>query len=238
MKNTKIYLVLLIFSSFQFDEIHSDCGCNKLKRNEQKYETQNKQNAEECLNEANEEKESQLKNLMHDDVDDMALIPGGEYAIGTNRPFFVEDKESPERTVVIVEFYIDKYEVSNQRFKEFVDATNYVTDAEKFGDSFIFKGLISAEVQKRYVDYRVANAPWWYKINNTDWKHPEGEKSNIRDRMNHPVVHVSWRDAVAYCDWTDKRLPTEAEWEVACQGGKKRKLFPWGNKLKPKDRHW
>lgn len=77
----------------------------------------------------------------------------------------------------------------------------------------------------------------WYKIKGASWKNPEGPESNIDDRLTHPVIHVSWKDAVNYCQWKNKRLPSEAEYEAACRGGKRGKLFPWGNKLMPKDEH-
>lgn len=114
--------------------------------------------------------------------DSLAIIPGGTVTIGTNSAIFHEDNESPEKTEKIKDFYIDKYEVSNDKFAKFVSATGYVTDAEKFGDSFVFKGLISKEMQEKYVDFRVASATWWYKIDKVDWRHPEGPDSNIHGK--------------------------------------------------------
>ncbi|XP_069793028.1 formylglycine-generating enzyme isoform X7 [Narcine bancroftii] len=109
--------------------------------------------------------------------------------------------------------------------------------AETFGDSFVFEGLLSDKV-KNSITQAVAAAPWWLPVKNASWNHPEGPDSNITKRMDHPVVHISWHNAVAYCTWAGKRLPTETEWEYACRGGLENRLFPWGNKLHPKGQHY
>lgn len=212
-------------------QTYSDCGCSKANREEraEKYERSVDEGG-------NHKHDSVLKHAK--DFDKMSLIPAGTYFIGTDEPVFETDGEGPEREVKVDKFYLDKYEASNSDFEEFVKASGYKTEAETFGDSFVFKSLISKEMQDEYEDFRVLQAPWWYKVKGVNWKAPEGPGSEIAGRMNHPVVHVSWNDAAAYCKWRSKRLPTEAEWEVACRGGKKRKLFPWGNKLMPNDKHW
>ena len=79
----------------------------------------------------------------------------------------------------------------------------------------------------------VAQAPWWRKVERADWRHPEGPQSSLEGRGNHPVVHASWDDALAYCTWTGTRLPTEAEWEFAARGGLEGKVFPWGDEREP-----
>ncbi|XP_011313880.1 sulfatase-modifying factor 1 [Fopius arisanus] len=167
---------------------------------------------------------------------EMILIEGGVYSIGTDNPILVVDGEGPKRRVVLDNFYMDKYEVSNRNFEIFVEATGYRTEAEKFGNSFVFEGLLSEGVKEGIAE-AVAQAPWWLPVVKADWRHPEGVDSTIQDRMDHPVIHVSWNDASAFCKWAGKRLPTEAEWEVACRGGLNERLYPWGNKLMPNHKH-
>lgn len=242
MNTSRSLFVFIAFVVFCVDKFECDCGCNKFERKEpdrRDNAIENEIDGKLSTSTAPIDQSSQTMQLMHGiDDTDMALIPAGEYIVGTNEPFFQTDREFPERIVQLDEFFIDKYEVSNGDFSKFVTDTNYVTEAETFGDSFVFEGFIPDDVRRQYHDYRVASAPWWYKINGTNWKHPEGPQSNIDDRSNHPVVHVSWKDSLAYCQWKEKRLPTEDEWEAACRGGKKRKLFPWGNKFDAKDQHW
>ncbi|XP_065579791.1 formylglycine-generating enzyme-like isoform X2 [Artemia franciscana] len=133
-------------------------------------------------------------------------------------------------------FEVDEAEVTNGEFSEFVSRTGYKTEAEHFGSSFVFKGQLSSRLFEEHHSVVLA-APWWVNIPGASWKHPEGINSTIKDKLHHPVVHVSWNDAAEYCKFKNKRLPTESEWEVACQGGKRKRLFPWGNKLLPKNQH-
>ncbi|KAK2168335.1 hypothetical protein LSH36_18g11060 [Paralvinella palmiformis] len=162
----------------------------------------------------------------------MAFVRGGTFQMGIERPIIQLDGEGPVRMVTVGSFYMDKYEVSNAEFELFVNSTGYVTEAETFGDSFVMETMLSDEV-KSAITQAVAEAPWWLPVKGADWRHPFGPDTNIKKSMSHPVLHVSWNDAVKFCQWAGKRLPTEAEWEYACRDGKKDRLFPWGNKENP-----
>jgi formylglycine-generating enzyme len=165
----------------------------------------------------------------------MVQVPGGEFRMGSEDSFaYPEDGEGPTREVELSPFWIDACAVTNARFGAFVDETAYVTEAERFGWSFVFGGLLPDDFAPTEA---VALAPWWRKVGGADWLHPEGQESNLDERAEHPVVHVSWNDADAYCGWAGKRLPTEAEWERAARGGLDGKVFPWGDELEPEGEH-
>jgi sulfatase modifying factor 1 len=168
----------------------------------------------------------------------MARLSGGSFLMGTDSvEGFPADGEGPVRKIFLDPFAIDTVPVTNQLFAEFMRATGYQTDAERFGWSFVFAGLIPRKKYPHIVEDTVAGAEWWCKVSGARWNVPEGPGSTMDGRQNHPVVHVSWNDAQAFCQWTGRRLPTEAEWEYAARGGLEQKLYPWGDILLHEGQH-
>jgi formylglycine-generating enzyme required for sulfatase activity len=166
----------------------------------------------------------------------MIKLSGGPFLMGTqDEEGFPADGEGPIRRVELSPFRIDPTAVTNAQFAAFVKATGYVTDAERYGFSFVFEGFLSEE--NRRGSQAVPAVPWWRAVTGASWRRPEGPGSSVTSRQNHPVVHVSWNDATAYCEWSNTRLPTEAEWEYAARGGLEQQRYPWGDELTPGGRH-
>jgi formylglycine-generating enzyme required for sulfatase activity len=163
----------------------------------------------------------------------MSKLGGDSFLMGTDSDVgFPDDGEGPVREVELDHFYIDRHAVTNAEFLQFVRDTGYTTEAEEFGWSYVFDGFLPPS-NSNFVMSHVDGVPWWLAVQNACWFRPEGPGTSIEDRLDHPVVHVSWNDARAYAEWAGKRLPTEAEWEYAARGGLTQERFPWGSELRP-----
>jgi len=169
----------------------------------------------------------------------MVWIPGGSFKMGTNDPLFPDAQ--PLHTVTVKGFLMDEHEVTNAEFEAFVKATKYVTVAERKLDPKDFPGV---PVENLVPGSGVFTPPgqavpldnplqWWQYVPGASWHYPFGPNSSIEGLQNNPVVHVSYEDALAYAKWAGKRLPTEAEWEYAAQGGRGLHKYYWGDELKP-----
>jgi len=173
---------------------------------------------------------------------DMVWIPDGTFLMGCADPSFPDAQ--PIHKVFLSGYWLDKTDVTNEQFAQFVDATKYVTVAERAPQQKDFpdappENLVAGSLVFIPPDHRVSlndHYQWWHYVPGANWRHPEGPNSDIHERMNHPVVHVTWQDAVTYAKWAGKRLPTEAEFEYAARGGLENKLYSWGNELKPNDK--
>lgn len=171
------------------------------------------------------------------DASRMRRLSGGTFRMGTDSDVgFPADGEGPARDVAVSPFYVDSHCVTNAEFYEFVRETDYVTDAQRYGWSFVFEDFLPPEAEDHVVE-AVEPAPWWVAVEGANWLRPEGPGSSIEGREDHPAVHVSWNDAATYAEWKGKRLPTEAEWEFAARGGLAGRTFPWGDELTPDGDH-
>ncbi len=168
----------------------------------------------------------------------MKLLAGGEFMMGNENAYgFPADGEGPVHAVRLEPFWIDETCVTNEQFNAFVNATGYKTESERFGWSFVFYGHLTAGQLAATAPVSVLGSEWWRRIDGATWRKPEGPGSSVKGRWGHPVVHVSWNDAQAYCAWAGKRLPTEAEWEYAARGGSAGTPFWWGAELEPDGKH-
>lgn len=168
---------------------------------------------------------------------DMVHLPGGTFLMGTDGDEgFPEDGEGPMREVTVDPFYLDACAITNADFAKFVRATAYKTEAERFGWSFVFHLFVPTNTAS-HISQTVVDTPWWWAVDGACWHRPEGPGTNINNRWHHPAIHISWNDAVTYCNWTGKRLPTEAEWEYAARGGLNNMRYPWGDDLEPNGKH-
>ncbi len=187
----------------------------------------------------------------------MVRLTGGTFDMGGDNNQASAD-EYPKHKVTVKPFYIDVTEVTNAQFRKFVEATGYITTAERKPDWEELKKslppntpkppdslLVAASLVFKQTNHAVNlsdYSQWWNWISGASWKHPQGAESSIDGKDNYPVVHVSWDDAMAYCKWAGKRLPTEAEWEFAARAGLSNQIYSWGNEHvnsgSPKTNSW
>lgn len=168
----------------------------------------------------------------------MVMIPAGTLLMGSDE-FYPDERPVHERPVAA--FWIDRYEVTNAEYAVFVDATGYVTVAERELDPAAFPGADPAELVPGAMVFTPSDGPvdlrdwrgWWRWQPGASWRHPFGPGSSIEDRQRHPVVHVAYEDAQAYATWAGKRLPSEAEHEYAARGGRVGERFAWGHEAYP-----
>jgi len=166
---------------------------------------------------------------------DERSIPAGRFAMGDAfGEGYAGDGELPVHEVQLSAFRMDAAPVTVERFARFVEATGYATLAERLGSSAVFHSFVAEEAT---VVGRSAAAPWWLEVAGAHWRRPAGAGSSVEGLGDHPVTHIAFSDAVSYCLWAGRRLPTEAEWEYAARGGLGSARFAWGDDLTPDGEH-
>jgi sulfatase modifying factor 1 len=169
---------------------------------------------------------------------DMVWIPGGTFMMGSDRHY---PEEAPAHLETVRSFWMDKYLVTNSEFRKFVEATGYITLAERVPEAALYPGalphmLVPGSVVFRQPRNRVDlrnHYNWWDWVPGANWRHPEGSESSLEERENHPVVHVAYEDVEAYAAWAGKEIADEAEWEFAARGGLEGAVYTWGDEFAP-----
>ncbi|TLP74214.1 SUMF1/EgtB/PvdO family nonheme iron enzyme [Nesterenkonia sphaerica] len=168
-------------------------------------------------------------------ADDLHLVGlrGGRFLMGSDsQQAYPEDREGPVRSVEVAPFAISATAVTVAEFAAFVLSTGYRTDAERYGNSLVFQELAPSRLRR--TSPAVAATPWWLQVAGAAWCAPAGPGSSRTLQPEHPVTHISHRDAVAYTLWLGARLPAEDEWEFAARGGLQQQPYPWGENREPR----